>query len=280
MKEHLGIPSALDGHIWRARSRPPTLVRPHHHDELEFNLVLAGQGTYLCERRTVELTRRTLFWLFPAQRHLLVRYSPDFEMWVAVFRPRLVQHVARDPQRAVLQEANPTGEFCRQLDEVALRRLHLLYEEVAAVATDPAWFNAGLRYALLTTWAAFAAAEHVPVRREVHPAVERAARLLRADPGGRSLDELARQAGLSASRLSRLFRQQLGMSLTEFRNRQRLERFLALTSKWEHAPRTKLLSAALEAGFGSYAQCYRVFRRCMGTRPSEVNKPDARSTVR
>ncbi|MCX7915407.1 MAG: AraC family transcriptional regulator [Verrucomicrobiae bacterium] len=280
MKEHLLIPAPLDGLIWRVDARNISAERAHHHDELEFNLVIAGRGAYLCERRTVELTRRTLFWLFPAQQHLLIRYSPDFEMWVAVFRPRVVQRVSRNTQRAVLRELSPTGEFSRQLDEPTMRRLHLLYEEVAAAQSDPVRFNTGLAYALVTTWAAFDAANQLPVRRDVHPAVERAARLLRAAPVSLSLEQLAQQAALSPGRLSRLFRQQLGMTLTEFRNRQRLERFLALAGDTDGHSRRKLLAAALEAGFGNYAQFYRVFRRYMGARPGEISKPTARSAGR
>lgn len=277
MKERLHIPARLEGQIWRVNSRRIAAARPHHHDELEFNLVIAGHGVYLCEQRTVELTRRTLFWLFPEQQHMLIRYSPDFEMWVAVFRPRLVQRISAHVRRTVLRETNPSGEFTRQLDEPTMRRLHLLFEEVAAVESDPVRFNTGLAYALVTTWASYDAANEVPVRRDVHPAVERAARLLRADPVTLMLPQVAQHAGLSPGRLSRLFRQQLGMTLTEFRNRQRLERFLALTSGLEGAARTKLLAAALEAGFGSYAQFYRVFRRYMGARPGTVSKPTAHS---
>jgi len=42
------------------------------------------------------------------------------------------------------------------------------------------------------------------------------------------MGELARRAGLSAPRLSRLFEEQLGVSPTAVHNRQRLERFLRL----------------------------------------------------
>jgi len=80
------------------------------------------------------------------------------------------------------------------------------------------------------------------------------------------IDERARRAGLSASRLSRLFEQQLGVSLTAFRNRQRLDRFLRLYGRGR---RITMLAAALDANVGSDAQFYCVFTRLMGCTPAE-----------
>jgi AraC-like DNA-binding protein len=81
-----------------------------------------------------------------------------------------------------------------------------------------------------------------------------------------SLPELARRSFLSASRLSRLFKQQTGVSLATYRNRQRLDRFLAC---YDGRGTRTLLDAALEAGFGSYAQFHRVFKALTGRRPSQ-----------
>jgi transcriptional regulator GlxA family with amidase domain len=80
------------------------------------------------------------------------------------------------------------------------------------------------------------------------------------------LDELARRAGLSSHRLSRLFKQQTGVALVDFRNRQRVEKFLELYGTGQ---RRTMLDAALEAGFGSYAQFHRVFKRVRGGSPIE-----------
>ena len=72
-------------------------------------------------------------------------------------------------------------------------------------------------------------------------------------------------AGVSPSHLSRLFKSQTGTSITRFRNQQRVQRFMFLYRDGRH---TTALAAALEAGFGSYAQFYRVFRAETGGRPS------------
>ena len=57
------------------------------------------------------------------------------------------------------------------------------------------------------------------------------------------------------------------MSISGFRNQQRLQRFLRL---YGIGRRTTALAAALEAGFGSYPQFYRVFREQTGRSPSAL----------
>ena len=135
-----------------------------------------------------------------------------------------------------------------------------LFAEIAAAHDRPGLFNAGLGYALLVAWRHFEHAADVPVH-DVHPAVEKAARLIRDETAALSLDELARRSGLSPARLSRLFKQQTGVALVDFRNRQRIERFLQLYGTGQ---RLTMLDAALEAGFGSYPQFHRVFKRVHG----------------
>jgi AraC-like DNA-binding protein len=77
--------------------------------------------------------------------------------------------------------------------------------------------------------------------------------------------KLARAVGVSESGLSRAFKSQMGLSVSQYRNRLRLERFLSLVD-----PRGgDLLAAALDAGFGSYAQFHRVFRDVLGRTPKQ-----------
>ncbi len=95
-----------------------------------------------------------------------------------------------------------------------------------------------------------------------HPIVVGTLRLLAKDPTlvGK---ELASELGLSVSRLARVFKEQMGMSLVEYRNRLRLERFDVLLDEGGD----NLLEAALAAGFGSYSQFHRVFRAMRGVTP-------------
>jgi methylphosphotriester-DNA--protein-cysteine methyltransferase len=66
-----------------------------------------------------------------------------------------------------------------------------------------------------------------------------------------------------------VFKQQTGATLTEFRSQQRLERFFKL---YNSPANPTMLSAALDAGFGSYLQFYRVFREAMGCGPAEYRR--------
>jgi len=104
------------------------------------------------------------------------------------------------------------------------------------------------------------ATEESPSRRLVTSTVA----MLAKDPamGGK---QIAAKLDISLSRLARVFKAEMGMSLVEYRNRLRLDRFAVLLDRG----RTNLLEAALAAGFGSYAQFHRVFRALRHMTPRE-----------
>jgi len=79
-----------------------------------------------------------------------------------------------------------------------------------------------------------------------------------------SLGELAAEVQRSPSWLSRSFHRQMGMTMADFRNRQRLTRFL---DAYRRDGGDTLLAAALAAGFTSYPQFSRVFRAATGVGP-------------
>ena len=256
MSEDLGLRPGADGRVGHhlAADGPP---RAHRHAELELNLVVRGSASYLLGDRRYELSPRTLTWLFPGQDHVLVDESADHELWWAVFRPASCPRRG-DDAAGPLVERDPVGEFSRRLDVRRAGRLEALLRELRDVETvDDALLNAGLAYLLLSAWRAFLESEELVAGVDVHPAVETVARCLRADPEAGGLDALARTAGVSPSHLSRIFKAQTGVSITRFRNQRRLERFMALYGRGR---RTTALAAALDAGFGSYAQFYRVLR--------------------
>jgi AraC-like DNA-binding protein len=246
------------------------LHKRHHHAELELNLVTRGHGTYLLRNRRFQIRRGDLLWLFPAQEHLLFEQTADFEMWIGVFKRRMVKRTATDTGERVLLQADPGGEFCRRLSERDVGWVEDLFGEIAASVDQLSLLNAGLPYGLLYAWRCFQRSADVPVR-DLHPAVERAAHLIRHSDVDHdlSLDELAHQAGLSATRLSRLFKEQTGFALVDFRNRQRVERFLDIYGTGQ---RRTMLDAALEAGFGSYPQFHRVFKRMTGFSPMQYRR--------
>ena len=101
-------------------------------------------------------------------------------------------------------------------------------------------------------------------RGEVGVLVRRAIATLNEDPTESAVG-LAGKLSVSAGHLTRAFRAEVGSSLVEYRNRVRLERFFALVEQGGG----NLAEAALNAGFGSYAQFHRVFRRFVGVTPRE-----------
>ena len=239
---------------------------------MEVNLVVSGTASYVLDERRYELSSGTLAWLFPGQDHVLVDESADLVLWWAVFRPSLVARAATAPDDAALLVSDPTGDFSRRLPFQQARRLGALFGDLHE-AGDADTSNAGLAYLLLRAWRAYVDSDDVVEGVVVHPAVEQIAQLVSVDPTAGDLTALARACGLSPSHLSRVFKAQMGISLGQFRNQQRLERFLAITGS---DPRCSTLAAAHAAGFGSYAQFYRVYRNATGTSPSTARYQTAR----
>ena len=268
MIDDLGVRTGLDGRVVRHRVgdiRP----RAHRHVELEVNLVVRGTASYLLGDRRYALTPGTMTWLFPGQDHVLVDESADHELWWAVFRPALVARIATNRHAGSLLEEDPVGQFSRRLDSGWARRLSDLFHDLqdAERAADDILVNTGLAYLLSLAWRAFLDSDVVVEGVDLHPAVETVARMLRAHHDAGDLATLARTVHLSLSHLSRIFKEQTGVSISRFRNQQRLQRFLRL---YGTGRRTTALAAALEAGFGSYAQFHRVFREQTGRSPSAL----------
>lgn len=271
MLQRLKLPAGLNGRAWRY-ANPAGANRRHHHAELELNLVTRGTGTYLLGNRQYQIRRGDLLWLFPVQEHVLIEQTSDFQMWIVVFRRRLIKRAAIDRTFIPLLQRSFSGDACRRLQPPDLSRFEDLFAQLTDADGEPSLLNAGLAYALLHAWQCFERAGEVTAH-NVHPGVESTARLLLTDVNSYTLPQLARRAALSPSRLSRLFKQQTGLSTVEFRNRQRMQRFLdRYESERDAGRQSTLLDAALAAGFGSYPQFHRVFRQVTGCSPAEYQR--------
>jgi len=268
MRQSLGIPTQHHGRAW-PYAPGSSGIAMHRHEELEFNLVTAGQARYLFTDRRYDLAPGTLIWLFPDHDHLLIDQTPDYRMWIVVIRPEALRRLCHGESNATLLQRDPKGEISRQLHADDARSLSSLLRRVEAAADDPDRSNAGLGYVVLEAWAMFQRAESLTVSQEVHPAVERAAYLLSTEGDDLSIEQIARRSGLSSSRLSRLFRQQTGLTLVAYRNRRRVERFI---ESYGRGRRRTITEAALDAGFGSYPQFHRVFREVMNQSPADYRR--------
>lgn len=99
--------------------------------------------------------------------------------------------------------------------------------------------------------------------------VARALTLLRHGSGNLPrLAELSAAVGLSASRFSHLFRDELGISVTSFVLWTRMRKALGLMAR----PNTTLTAAAHEAGFADHPHFTRTFIRMFGIPPSVLQE--------
>ena len=275
MREILALPDQIDGRAWLYHFTG--YQHPlHHHDELEVNLIVSGTGRYLIDGRRYDLARHHMLWLFPGQDHVLFDQSPDFKMWIVVWKQPLVKRCCRTSPFNVLKEFTPKGEFLARIAPAHALRTHEFLQELAGLdylKTQTVRYNAGLVYALFSAWETFLSQGTEGSGSQLHPAVEKAARLIRDQilTQGENAEwkQIAKEAGLSSSRLGRLFTKQTGVSPVDFRNRLRLERFMGL---YGNGQQRNMLECALQSGFGSYPQFHRIFKRYMGTGPAEYRR--------
>jgi AraC-like DNA-binding protein len=76
---------------------------------------------------------------------------------------------------------------------------------------------------------------------------------------------LARDLSISPGYLARSFKAEMGLSLVEYRHRLLMARFFQAIERGQ----VNLLAAALDAGFSSYTQFHRVYRKMFGKSPRD-----------
>ena len=242
----------------------------HNHAELELHLVTQGRCVFLLGESRIEADRGTLLWVPPRREHTVLDPSPDFRRWMLLSRTRLVRRVLPAEDARPLLASGGAADGARLARTLAPHQALALASKFAeTLHTGREHFNlhnATMAYLLARAFSAFSTADALPVWSALHPAVADAVRLLRTPDGALARPALARRCGLSEWHLSKLFHAQIGVSLVDFRNRCRLERFLEL---YGDGARVKMTAAALDAGFGSYPQFHRVFRARMGHPPAE-----------
>lgn len=289
MLHDLKIAPNYEGFLFLAQtSANAPWLQSHHHVELELNLVVRGTVTYILRGRRYTLPAGTLLWLFPQQEHQLVDRSPQAQNYVAVFKPAFIRRVCKTAAYAGLQQgrSEEEGLLHTMLDATSFQLVRatmdsmmegsldpdVLNREAGFGASssfryehyDPDGLNAGLHYLLTLCWRLQRARKAGDAAVNLHPSVQRAIRLLSDGDFDGSLSALAQRCGVCNAHLSRLFHVQVGTTLNQYRNSLRLARF------WEqmrHNPGTHITDAVYDAGFGSYAQFYKVFFAAYGRGP-------------
>jgi AraC-like DNA-binding protein len=288
----LKLGKAYDGLLYLSdASRHPQNIHSHHHDELELNVIVQGSITYVVDGRRFTFFPRTLLWLFPHQEHQLVDRSANAQFYVAVFKPGLVKRSCRSPLNQSLKRnslaqdhvlntlLNPESfALIRNImDSLMLGSLDpdILNREAGFGPAsnfcfehrDPDALNAVLGYLLLMCWRSQRMGKATLDPIVLHPVIRRALRRLSEDGKEGSLEELAKACGVSKSYLSRKFHQQIGVPLNRYRNSLRLSRFF---QQYQQAGRKTITEAVYAAGFGSYAQFYKVFAQAYGQGPRDA----------
>lgn len=250
MLQDLKLGKEYDGLLYLAESiRNLPKLMTHHHVELELNLVVKGTITYVVEGKSYTFHPRTLLWLFPEQEHQQVDRSDDAQNFVVVFKPTLIARSCRTEAYAGLKRTRNEHDgvlntllkpdsfdlVYKTLDSLMQGSLDadLLNSEAGFGAKsgfsfahgDPDGLNAGLHHLLLLSWRIQRTGNALGEGVTLHPSVERAIKTLSSGDWPHDLARLARKCGVSESHLSRLFRQQIGVSLSRYRNSLRLSRF-------------------------------------------------------
>lgn len=250
------MPARRRAQAWRYH---PAFRRPaHFHDEPEINIVVRGTATFVVGNRRVPLSAGGLVWYPPGVDHFLDDASEDLELYVVGFRPELLAAFARQ-HGTVLSFARPLAS----VDEQTLRACVETFGGAPASKDDGA-----VEQQLLALLASLGGV------RSVSTLGHRAVALLVETPT-LSRDDLVRRLASNRGDVSRRFRSDQGMSLTEYKNRLQTLQLLARLT----AGQGNLMRAALEAGFGSYSRCHQVIRSLLGCAPSALLDPEVRQLL-
>jgi AraC-like DNA-binding protein len=234
----------LPGHRAQAWLHRPAFRRPRHfHAEPELNFVFDGHARMGVGDFVFDMSAGDVLLLRPGQDHEMLVASDDLELVVVAVTPELAARCLRGPLPAA------SRPFQLPARELGLLREQLLSLDAPTTADNHERIVGEV----------FARSEQHVGRG--HPLVRRALSAV-----SQHLDlasaEMARQLRVQPSELSRYFHRDVGLRMVDYRTRHRLMRFIQLVDAG-----MPLTRAALEAPFGSYAQCHRAFQQYLGCPP-------------
>ncbi len=256
------MPGRRRAQAWRHH---PAYRRPCHiHDEPELNIVTRGTATFTLGADEHRVGVGAVLWFPPGLDHYLARADDDFDLFVVGYAPDLLAACAR--------EHGTLPTFARPRMQLPAATLEL-WAELLGQAPNSADDHAveSRLLDLLRSLAAPAPNAAIGPSRELG---YRAVSVLIETPEA-TRDQLARRLASNRGDVSRRFRQQQGLSLCDYRNRLRILRFLSRIEGGHE----NLTRAALAAGFGSYAQCHRVFRTLLGASPRDYLQREHREAL-
>ncbi len=190
-----------------------------------------------------EMSSGDVLLLLPGQDHELVHATADLELVAVALTPELAARCLRGrlpaetrPFRLPAEERRKLREQLVSLDSPTSADNH------ERIVGDIFGYSEGLF-------------------KPGHFVANRTLSILSHRPDTVSL-QLAQELRVHPSELSRYFHHHIGIRLVDFRTRHRLMRFIHFVDSGK-----PLTRAALEASFGSYAQCHRAFHKYLGCTP-------------
>ncbi len=228
--------------------------RPRHfHSEPEMNLIVRGSATFGIGDVVVEAAAGDLLVFPPGQDHALLDASPDLYLYAIGMDPALSSEVLRAEAENL---AVPLRVRLEAPEFVALARRAADVVDRIGLEQRGAELWEHAHWLARRSFGAAGKATHVLTRRTLQ--------LLREDPH-LGLDHIARRLRTPASEVSRHFHRDTSMTLVRYRSRLRLLRLIHLVDGGGR----NLMTSAVEAGFGSYSQCHRIFSSELGCSPRQ-----------
>ncbi|HVT05808.1 MAG TPA: helix-turn-helix domain-containing protein [Polyangia bacterium] len=256
------LPTRARGHIWR--HRPETRRPRHFHAESELNLITAGSARFGMGDLAIEVGPGDLLWWPPGQDHVLLDASTDFDLFVIGATPELSDRVLGGGAATAPSRVRLPRDVLGKLRSICAASPH----HPAPAAEDPAVIERRVG----DLWRAAHQARGVSGNRHVLTRRALARLLVRPDI---TRAEIAEAIGADPTEVSRHFHRDMGLTLAGYRTRLRLLGFV----KGVDAGAPSLMAAAMDAGFGSYAQCHRAFAQTFGCAPRQFFATDLREQM-
>jgi AraC-like DNA-binding protein/quercetin dioxygenase-like cupin family protein len=248
-------------HVWKFSWEYGGRRPRHFHAEPELNLIVAGSATFGVGTSTLSVKAGELLGFAPGQDHVLLDTSPDLYLFAIGMAPALSAEVLRSmraPGSTALHVRLTSSDF----KALTTRAEGIVDRSGIDQQGAELWEHA---HSVLRSSAQYA---------RMHVLTRRSLQLIGEDPE-LDRDVLAQKLRTNPTTLSRYFHRDLGMTLVQYRTRQRLMRLIDLLDKGK----ANLASAAKAAGFGSYSQCHRVFAAELGCSPREFFFSDLRERM-
>ena len=252
------------GRIWRRSQRRRYDSKPRRHQELVVLAGLQGRMRYFIDGTLVDFGPGSLLFAHSDQSHFLMEDTPDFDMIVVVIAPEMLQQDIHPTRlRAARSGDGPDPRVVPLADVQELSKL------ADSIIGDTRWplLSAGLTWWLCRAWHHWQRAEFQHIT-ATHAGVAFALAEIRSDPA-KSLSAIAEDANLSLSRLGQAFKNEIGMTMQQYRTRHRLELVEQIMQRDQNA---SLLTASMDAGFGDYSRFYRAYHAAHGRSPREAFK--------